>query len=111
MQFKFIINVNNEDLRDRIINFLDYDGMECVLSVYAADGYNETAFIKALAETLYDNRYEEDLEFPDDNDNYYSFSIFSLEQVQEMIEALAAELDLETQYNKYIESINEDEED
>lgn len=111
MQFKIIINVNNEDLKERIIDFLDYEGMECVLSNYEADGYNETAFIKALADTLYENRYEEDLELYNDNDDCYSFSILSLKQVQEMVEALAPELDLETKYNEHIESTNEDEED
>ena len=111
MQFKFIINVNNEDLREKIMDFLDYDGMECVLSVYEADGYDETAFIKALADTLYDNRYEEELEFPSDNYEYYSFSILSREQVHEMVNTIAAELDLETKYNEHIESIDEDDDE
>lgn len=108
MQFKFIMNVDNEVFIEKINEFLYYDGMEYVLSIYEGDGYDETAFIKALADTLYDNRYEENLEFHDDNGKYYSFSVLSREQIHEMVKTIAAELDLETQYNECMESIDED---
>lgn len=108
MQFKFIMNVNNEVFIEKINEFLYYDGMEYVLSFYEGDGYDETAFIKALADTLYDNRYEEYLDFHDDNGKYYSLSILSREQIHEMVKAIAAELNLETQYNECMESIDED---
>ena len=108
MQFKFIMNVDNEVFIEKINEFLYYDGMEYVLSFYEGDGYDETAFIKALADALYDNRYEENLEFHDDNGKYYSFSVLSREQIHEMVKTIAAELDLETQYNECMESIDED---
>lgn len=111
MQFTVTFDVHHEELVEMLTSCLNYDAketMEGIISYYKTDGYNEIAFRKALAVALYESRYDVDLTLFSRKDGFpYSldFSILNREQIQDIVDEVASQLDLEKRYYKYMKSL------